>query len=123
MIYKKIYKERRAKAEYLYSKFVMTKQEDTLNLENMGEVVFTLFEDETPIRSIFEKIGVIKDLVLDERAAVRWQLEKKTTSHANSYENFRERYYSDFYDFYSSVKLLYHVFKSIRGLIRKYLKD
>lgn len=63
----------------------MTKQEDTMNLQNMDQVVFSLLEDEAPIRSVFDKIGIIKDLVLDERAAMKWQIEKKTTSHANAY--------------------------------------
>lgn len=29
----------------------------------------------------------------------------------------------EFYDFYSSVRLLYHIFKSIRKLLNKFLKD
>ena len=69
----------------LYAKLVLANQMEVLNVDNMSEVVFSLMEDETPVRTIFEKIPVLQVLVLPDKAAIKWQLEKKTTTSANAF--------------------------------------
>ena len=46
----------------------------------------------------------------------------KKVQNVNSYENFRERYYQEFYDFYSTSACLDEIFKIVKLLVKKRLK-
>jgi uncharacterized protein YfeS len=48
---------------------------------------------------------------------VKWM--EKRTSHPNAFENFKERYYLDFFDFYDSTSFLSDVYHNVKHLIRK----
>lgn len=90
---------------------------NVLDIENVRPVVELLLEDETKLRSIYEKLDSLKLLLLSEKAAMKWM--EKRTSHPNSFEHLRERYYMDFYDFYDSTGLISDIYNNVKHLIRK----
>lgn len=47
----------------------------------------------------------------------------KLQLNANSYENFRQRFYYEFYDFYDTTFFLEETFRVIKSLIKKKLKS
>ena len=119
-IYRRFYRERRAKVELIFARLCLANQHDMLDVENMSPVIRAILEDEAPLRSSFEKLEPLRALVLSEKAAL--MKGEKKMANPNSYENFRERFYHEFYDFYSTTAFLEEIFKIIRTLIRKRLR-
>lgn len=118
-IYRRFYRERRAKVELIFAKLCLANQHDPLDVENMSPVVRAILEEEAPLRAAFEKLEPLRALILSEKAAL--MKSEKRVANPNSYENFRERFYHEFYDFYSTTAFLDEIFKIIRALIRKRL--
>jgi uncharacterized protein YfeS len=56
-------------------------------------------------------------LILSDKAAIKWM--EKRTSHPNSFEHLKERYYLDFFDFYDSTGLIGDIYNNVKHLIRK----
>ena len=46
----------------------------------------------------------------------------KKVLNPNSYENFKERFYQEFYDFYNTTAFLEDIFKIVKMLVKKRLK-
>ena len=116
----RFYKERRAKIEQIYAKLAMVNQHDMLDIENMQPVVILILEDQSHLRSAFEKIQSLKVLVLSEKATI--MKNDKKVPNVNSFQNFKERYYQEFYDFYNTTAFLEEVFKIVKSLVKKRLK-
>ena len=60
-------------------------------------------------------------LIMTEKMNI--QKSDKIATNPNSYENFRDRYYYEFYDFFNTTAFLEEIYRIIKSLIRKKLKQ
>lgn len=90
-----------------------------MDIENSELTIRAIIEDESGMRSIFDEIESLKVLILGEKMNLRGE---KIIPNVNSYENFRDRFYYQFYDFYNTTFFLEEVFRVVKGLVKKKLK-
>ena len=78
----------------------------------MSSAIRLILEDETPLRTIFDKHDSLKTLIVNEKmnnllAPTKYEKsDKKMILNPNSFEHFRDRFYQEFYDFYDMTILL-----------------
>lgn len=55
-LYRRFFKERRAKVEQVYAKLCQVNMHDLLNVHNVQSLVLLILEDENPLRSVFDRL-------------------------------------------------------------------
>lgn len=55
-VYRKFYKERRAKIENIYTRMCVINQYDMMDIENAEPIIRAIIEDESGMRTIFEDV-------------------------------------------------------------------
>ena len=91
-----------------------------MDIENSESIIRAILEDETGMRTLFEEQDSLRSLILSEKPIIGKQ---KVGLNQNSFENFRDRYYYEFYDFFNTTAFLEEIYKIIRGLVKKKLKQ
>jgi len=71
----------------VFARLCLCNQNNMLDIENVRPMVEMLLEDETKIRTVYDKLDSLKLLILSEKAAMKWM--EKRTSHPNSFEHLK----------------------------------